>query len=576
MTLRKKVLLIFLVAFVIFCSLITAEIILSSKLSQNRIFKAVLTGQTSTWRKVREATYERMLFYAYDAKPGKPSVWRLRGRRSPVEAVLSGNPKKVKRAILPLYKNLAKDDILDMMWVFDSADQPLFISSEYNTEENTENTLKNNSIVSKSILGVVTKTRKTKLAQKQFVTSKGVIYATITFPIFANARVAGTVVYGRKINPLIKDLAINTKSEVFVFHSKDGFIFGTKPKLSRLAENRFRSDDYALLESGDNVFLANSLKFPLRSETVQLVFMLDMSNEYKKQRLYYLVTLALVILVAIVLTTVTNILLKRGFTPLDRAIDVLNALSTGDTSVDIEIKGNDEVSRIASTVSSFRKSLIEREKVRSLFGKYIPESIAEQMLKEDGALKPQTTEATIFFVDLAGFTAMSERLNPQEIVEVLNDYFSKIVSIIEGHNGVITQFQGDAVLAIFNVPIEDQFHALNAINTAREIIDVVAQNTFCGHQLSCRIGITTGDVVAGNVGAKDRLNYTVHGDIVNLAARLEQLNKEYSTNVLIAASTVENVQKLRPERVSSLYFDEIGTVSVRGKEDQVIVYTLSS
>ena len=568
MTLRKKVLLIFLVAFVIFCSLITAEIILSSKLSQNRIFKAVLTGQTSTWRKVREATYERMLFYAYDAKPGKPSVWRLRGRRSPVQAVLSGNPKKVKRAILPLYKNLAKDAILDMLWVFDSADQPLFISSEYNTEENTENTLKNNSIVSKSILGVVTKTRKTKLAQKQFVTSNGVIYATITFPIFANARVAGTVVYGRKINPLIKDLAINTKSEVFVFHSKDGFIFGTKPKLSRLAENRFRSDDYALLESGDNVFLANSLKFPLRSETVQLVFMLDMSNEYKKQRLYYLVTLTLVILVAIVLTTVTNILLKRGFTPLDRAIDVLNALSTGDTSVDIEIKGNDEVSRIASTVSSFRKSLIEREKVRSLFGKYIPESIAEQMLKEDGALKPQTTEATIFFVDLAGFTAMSERLNPQEIVEVLNDYFSEIVSIIEGHNGVITQFQGDAVLAIFNVPIEDDFHALNAIDTAREIIDVVAKNEFCGHQLSCRIGITTGDVVAGNVGAKDRLNYTVHGDIVNLAARLEQLNKEFRTKVLIAASTVE--------RVNNVKFDEIGNISVRGKEEQVIVYTLSS
>ena len=163
---------------------------------------------------------------------------------------------------------------------------------------------------------------------------------------------------------------------------------------------------------------------------------------------------------------------------------------------------------------------------------------------------------------------MSERLNPQDIVEVLNDYFSKIVSIIEGHNGVITQFQGDAVLAIFNVPIEDDFHALNAIDTAREIIDVVAKNKFCGHQLSCRIGITTGDVVAGNVGAKDRLNYTVHGDIVNLAARLEQLNKEYSTKVLIAASTVE--------RVNNVKFDEIGNISVRGKEEQVIVFTLSS
>ena len=158
----------------------------------------------------------------------------------------------------------------------------------------------------------------------------------------------------------------------------------------------------------------------------------------------------------------------------------------------------------------------------------------------------------------------------------MNEYFSEIVSIIEHHNGVITQFQGDAVLAIFNVPIEDEYHTLNAINTAREIIDVVSEKTFCGHQLSCRIGITTGDVVAGNVGAKDRLNYTVHGDIVNLAARLEQLNKEFSTNVLIAASTIERAKSFKPERFSSDYFDEIGNIQVRGKEEGVNVYTLTS
>ena len=261
-----------------------------------------------------------------------------------------------------------------------------------------------------------------------------------------------------------------------------------------------------------------------------------------------------------------GVLLKRGFKPLDRAIDVLNALSKGDTSVDIENKGDDEVGKIASTVSSFRKSLIEREKVRSLFGKYIPEKIAEKVLQEEGGLQPQTTEATIFFVDLAGFTAMSERLNPQEIVDVLNEYFSEIVTIIEQNNGVVTQFQGDAVLAIFNVPIEDDLHSLNAVNTAREIIKVVEEKTFCGRNLSCRIGITTGNVVAGNVGARDRLNYTVHGDIVNLAARLEQLNKEFKTDVLIAASTVAKIKDIK--------FKEIGTISVRGKEENVSVFTL--
>ena len=216
MTLRKKILLIFVVAFVVFCGVYAVELNLSNKLSQNRIFKAVLTGQTSTWRKVREAAYERMLFYAYDAKPGKPSVWRLRGRRSPVEAVLSGNPKKVRRAIMPLYENLAKDNILDVMWVFDSRDIPLLISASDNSSGGSETNNKVKNLVPDSILDLVSLTRRSRLAQKQFATANGDVYATISFPIFSNARVAGTVIYGRKINPLIEDLAVNTRSEVFV------------------------------------------------------------------------------------------------------------------------------------------------------------------------------------------------------------------------------------------------------------------------------------------------------------------------------------------------------------------------
>ena len=144
--------------------------------------------------------------------PGKPSVWRLRGRRSPVEAVLSGNPKKVRRAIFPLFEHLEKDKILDLMWVFDSSDKPLLIAHNDNSNEGSKTNLDNTSSVSESILEVVTNTRNSKSAQKQFVEDNGNIYATISFPIFANARVAGTVVYGRIINPLVQDLAINTKS----------------------------------------------------------------------------------------------------------------------------------------------------------------------------------------------------------------------------------------------------------------------------------------------------------------------------------------------------------------------------
>ena len=124
------------------------------------------------------------------------------------------------------------------------------------------------------------------------------------------------------------------------------------------------------------------------------------------------------------------------------------------------------------------------------------------------------------------------------------------------------------MLAVFNVPIADDQHASNAVNTARDICDLVSQNRFGGQQLSCRVGITTGNVVAGNVGPKDRLNYTVHGDVVNLAARLEQLNKEFDTSVLIAASTVEKVE--------GIGFREIGNIQVRGKGENVSVFTLGS
>ena len=94
---------------------------------------------------------------------------------------------------------------------------------------------------------------------------------------------------------------------------------------------------------------------------------------------------------------------------------------------------------------------------------------------------------------------MSEQLNPQESVEGRSEYCSEIVTSIERNNGVVTQFQGDAVLAIFNVPREDELHSLNAVNTARGLIKVVEENTVCGRNLSCRIGITTGNVVDGNV-----------------------------------------------------------------------------
>lgn len=214
------------------------------------------------------------------------------------------------------------------------------------------------------------------------------------------------------------------------------------------------------------------------------------------------------------------------------------------------------------------EGLREGNVIRDLFGKFVPTSVAADMLHSPGGLEPQMADATILFVDMQGFTALTARLEPRVLVKVLNDYFSDLVEVIESEQGVVTQFQGDAILAVFNVPRAVADHPQRAVQAARRILDRVHTARYHGEALACRIGIATGGVVAGNVGATGRMNYTVHGDAVNLAARLEQQNKQHGTRVLIAGSTVKS---LTPD----IALREVGSESVRGQSVQVRVYTLA-
>ncbi len=227
------------------------------------------------------------------------------------------------------------------------------------------------------------------------------------------------------------------------------------------------------------------------------------------------------------------------------------------------------IKELGDAISSFDgmiEGLAERKLIRSTLGRYIPKQVAELILKGDGGLAPKEAEATVLFCDVAGFTALTEELGPVRIVDVLNAYFSRMTAIIEAHDGVITQFQGDAILAIFNVPIEADDHAEQACLAALKMRDAVQQETFAGQSLQSRIGINTGPVVAGAVGAEGRLTYTVHGDAVNRAARLEALNKNIGTTILISEST--------KTRLTGIFPRKIGASAVRGQKNNVTLYTL--
>jgi adenylate cyclase len=206
--------------------------------------------------------------------------------------------------------------------------------------------------------------------------------------------------------------------------------------------------------------------------------------------------------------------------------------------------------------------------VSQMFGRFVPKSVAEIMIKDKGALDPVERQATVLFTDLTEFTKLTEAKGPRAIVDILNAYFDAATEIIGKNNGVVTQFQGDAILAIFNVPFEDEDHAQHAFDSATELLKTVRDKLFAGEKLAIRIGLNSGPLIAGNVGGGGRQSYTVHGNAVNLAARLENLNKQYGTSLLVSESTADLL----------LHSDlrKIGETEIRGMSEPIDVYALSN
>jgi adenylate cyclase len=222
--------------------------------------------------------------------------------------------------------------------------------------------------------------------------------------------------------------------------------------------------------------------------------------------------------------------------------------------------------RARSTLTRQLDAERDRATLSGIFGRFVPRAVVNAMIAGRGALAPVEREATVLFADMAGFTEMTERAGAARTVEILNAYFDEATRIIGAHNGIVTQFQGDAVLATFNVPVEDAGHARNAFEAACGILECVAAREFAGERIRVRIGINTGFLVAGNVGGGGRQSYTVHGDAVNLAARLEALCKEHGTSLLLSASTAKALPEAK--------LVAVGDIAVRGLAERVSVFSI--
>lgn len=188
---------------------------------------------------------------------------------------------------------------------------------------------------------------------------------------------------------------------------------------------------------------------------------------------------------------------------------------------------------------SFFRAVIEQTAAEDL-SRFVSKEVAQRITSSDRQIQPgdgESREASIVFTDIEGFSAVSENMTAQDLAKTLNEYFGAMGEIIDRHGGVITLFEGDLMLITFNAVDDDPDHALNAVRTALEIEAAARTRTFNGVSLKTRCGINTGEITVGAVGAQDRLVFTVHGDNVNIAARLEQLNKEYGTYIMLGEAT---------------------------------------
>jgi adenylate cyclase len=218
----------------------------------------------------------------------------------------------------------------------------------------------------------------------------------------------------------------------------------------------------------------------------------------------------------------------------------------------------------------------EKRQVKRLFSRYVPKDVFEQLMAdpERAALGGKRRTMSVLFSDVRGFTAMSEKATPEEVVGQLNEYFSRMVDVLFAHHGTLDKFVGDMVMGLFGAPLDDPDHGEHAVQAAlamtRALDDLNQRWAAMGRPvLDIRIGISTGEMVAGNIGSSTIMSYTVIGDAVNLGARLESLNKEYGTRIIISEATRQALKgqyDIRP----------LGEVVVRGKSEPVAIYEVKA
>jgi adenylate cyclase len=290
-------------------------------------------------------------------------------------------------------------------------------------------------------------------------------------------------------------------------------------------------------------------------------------------------------------SVVLAVLISRAFAarlvrPITALVGHTRRIAAGDYHVQNTAYREDELGRLSHAFDQMSRGLAERDRVRDLLDKNVSPEVAAQLLRDGAALGGEEREVTVLFADLRGFTTLGERLAPRDLVTLLNRYLDRMSAEIERHGGIIDKFIGDEIMALFGAPVAQSDAPARALAAAlameraladfnRELAAEAAAGSATARPLAVGIGINTARVVAGNVGSHRRQNYSVLGDGVNVAARLQSLTRhaEFRTNIITSAATVA---ALAPADAARFAPRSLGPVHVKGRSEPVEVFALTS
>ncbi len=276
------------------------------------------------------------------------------------------------------------------------------------------------------------------------------------------------------------------------------------------------------------------------------------------------VDVLLAVAVALTVSFELTVLLSRTIlTPIGDLRDATERVGRGDLSARVPVVSTDETGRLAQSFNRMAAGLEERERLREALGTFVDPDVAERLM-QDGTLRGEEVEVSILFLDIRDFTAFAERSSAREVVARLNDFYERVVPILREHRGHANKFIGDGLLGVFGAPERVEDHADQAVAAAIDIAALVRRHY--GDELRIGIGVNSGPVLAGTVGGGGRLDFTVIGDAVNTAARVEEATRQTGDEVLVTQATCA---LLTPD---SFDFVERPPVELRGKTEQVRLF----